>query len=103
MFLGSKISIGINDIDKALEYLTKIHKDYPNYKKTEDITFDIAVMYDSRGDAENAKKYFSEYLTKFPDGKNKIIARQALLLAGKDLQTYVNGFLPQNDTAAAKK
>ena len=92
LYLASKVSIEISDIDKALEYLTKLQSNYTNFKKYEDVIFDMAVMYDSRGDVENSKKCFVEYLTKYPEGKNVIIARQAIAISGKDLNTYVKGF-----------
>ena len=92
LYAASEISIENMEIDKSLKYLIDLYEKYPNYEKAADVVLNIGILSDSKGDVENAKKYYNEFINKFPNHKNINVAKEALSLVGKDVDEIVRQF-----------
>ncbi|MEI7595461.1 MAG: tetratricopeptide repeat protein [Bacteroidota bacterium] len=103
LFSASEITIESMEIDKSVAYLKMLCEKYPKFEKAPDALLNLGILSDSKGDVENAKKYYSEFIDKYPTHKNINVAKEALALVGKDVDEMVRQFEAKSDSLEAKK
>lgn len=75
LFKAASLANGIDDNFKALSYLQKIEKSYPNYEKSGTVLFQHAFILDNCiKDKNGAKEYYKKFVKQYP---NHILAKDA--------------------------
>lgn len=68
LFRATEIAVNINQPAKAINYLKRIKKDYPDYKNYPYSIYLIGFIYDSMlNQDKKAEVYYDIYLKKYPD------------------------------------
>jgi len=68
LYKAADISMNINDPKLTIALFNKIQKSYPNYKNIPTIMFLRGYVYENQmSDYANARKYYMEFLDKYPN------------------------------------
>ena len=93
LFRISNLSKAMGDPKKAIESLHRICKEYPNFKKIPECLFLQGYYYqDFLGDTTQAKKYYTELISKYPAHAFADDAQALMSMFGKSEQDIIKSF-----------
>jgi outer membrane protein assembly factor BamD (BamD/ComL family) len=93
LFRASDISMNLQQPVKTIALFNKIMTKYPDYEKTPSVMFLKAFVYeDQLHDFNKAKKYYEEFLEKYPDSDFADDARVSLKNLGKSPEELIKEF-----------
>jgi outer membrane protein assembly factor BamD (BamD/ComL family) len=93
LFRASDISMNLQQPVKTIDLFNKIMAKYPDYEKTPSVMFLKAFVYeDQLHDLNKAKKYYEEFLEKYPDSDFADDARISLQNLGKSPEELIKEF-----------
>jgi outer membrane protein assembly factor BamD (BamD/ComL family) len=93
LFRASDISMNLQQPVKTIALFNKIMTKYPDYEKTSSVMFLKAFVYeDQLHDLNKAKKYYEEFLEKYPDSDFADDARISLQNLGKSPEELIKEF-----------
>lgn len=93
LFRAADMSMNIFSSGKAIDLYNRIIRDYPDYKKAPQCVFLKAFVYENNlGDLNSAKKYYEEFLAKYPDDDFADDAKMSLQNLGKSPEELIKEF-----------
>lgn len=93
LFRASDLSMNLQRPKETILLFNELIKEYPNYEKTPSVLFLKAFVYeDQLGDLDNAKKYYEEFLEKYPDNDFADDAEMSLKNLGKTPEELIREF-----------
>lgn len=93
LFRASDISMNLQQPVKTIDLFNKIMTKYPDYEKTPSVMFLKAFVYeDQLHDLSKAKKYYEEFLEKYPDSDFADDAKISLQNLGKSPEELIKEF-----------
>lgn len=93
LFRASDLSMNLQRPNETISLFNEILQKYPDYEKTSSVLFLKAFVYeDQLGDLENAKKYYEEYLEKYPNSDFADDAEMSLKNLGKTPEELILEF-----------
>ena len=91
LYKAAGIFMNTKEPMKALKALDEIINKYPSFNKAENCYFLKAFVYDDKmKDTADARKYYNEYLNKYPDGDFSDDARLLIKNLGKSTDEIFN-------------
>jgi len=104
LFKGAQLSMNINHGKGAIECFDRIIKDFPDYNKMPDCIFLKAFVYETQlQDMVNARKYYEEFLKKYPRHDLADDAQASINNLGKSPEELVKEFEAKAKEDSAKK
>ena len=83
----------VKDPKKAVELISKLEKDYPEYGKMPEALFYLGFVYENElGDLDKAEKYYKKVMKKYPDHRFAEQAKAALELLGMSAEEVIEQF-----------
>ncbi len=96
LFRASDISMNLQQPVKTINLFNKIMTNYPDYEKTPSVMFLKAFVYeDQLHDLDKAKKYYEEFLAKYPESDFADDAKISLQNLGKSPEELIKEFEQQ--------
>jgi TolA-binding protein len=93
LFRSSDLSRALGDNKKAIEYLAKICKDHPDYKKIPECLFLQGYYYQEYfNDTVQAKTYYNQLISKYPNHAFVKDAKALMTMFGKSEQDIIKDF-----------
>lgn len=93
LFKASDISMNMNNPQNTVALFKHIMSKYPDYKNIPTIMFLTGFVYDDQlQDYESAKKYYNEFLAKYPESDFADDARISLQNLGKTPEELIKEF-----------
>ena len=93
LFKAADISMNMNNPQNTVALFKFIMKSYPDYKNIPTIMFLTGFVYDDQlKDYDSAKKYYTEFLEKYPDSDFADDARISLKNLGKSPEELIMEF-----------
>ncbi len=93
LFRAADISMNIQRPVRTIALFNKIMTDYPDYEKVPSVMFLKAFVYeDQLHDLEKAKKYYEEFLARYPDSDFADDAEISLKNLGKTPEELIREF-----------
>jgi TolA-binding protein len=93
LFKAADISMNVFESGQAIELYNKILTSYPNYKKAPQCVFLKAFVYENNlKDLANAKRYYQEFLEKYPEDDFADDAEMSLKNLGKSPEELIKEF-----------
>ncbi len=93
LFKAADISMNMNNPRNTINLFNHIRRNYPDYKNNATILFLTGFVYDDQlKDYESAKKYYTEFLEKYPDNDFADDARISLDNLGKSPEELIKEF-----------
>ncbi len=93
LFKAADISMNLFESGKSIEIYNRILKDYPDFEKAPQCLFLKAFVYENNmNDIEKARKYYEEFLEKYPDDDFADDAEMSLKNLGKTPEELIKEF-----------
>ena len=93
LFRASDLSMNLQRPQETIVLFNELLKKYPDYDKTPSVLFLKAFVYeDQLRDLDNAKKYYEEFLEKYPDNDFADDAEMSLKNLGKTPEELIREF-----------
>lgn len=94
LFLAAKEYQGaVRDPEKAVQLISKLEKDYPEYGKMPEALFYLGFVYENElHDYDKAEKYYKKVIKKYPDHRFAEQAKAALELLGMSAEEVIEQF-----------
>ncbi|MCD4773048.1 MAG: tetratricopeptide repeat protein [Bacteroidales bacterium] len=93
LFKAADISMNIMESGKAIEIYDQIITNYPDYSKTPECLFLKGFVYENNlHDLVHAKKYYTEFIDKYPDNDFADDAAMSLINLGKSPEELIKEF-----------
>ena len=93
LFKAADISMNIMESGKAIEIYDQIINNYPEYKKAPECLFLKGFVYENNlHDLVNAKKYYTEFVEKYPENDFADDAAMSLKNLGKSPEELIKEF-----------
>lgn len=93
LFKAADISMNVLESAKAIEIYDKIIAEYPEYNKSPECLFLKAFVYENNlHDLVNAKRYYLEFIEKYPDNDFADDAAMSLNNLGKSPEELIKEF-----------
>jgi outer membrane protein assembly factor BamD (BamD/ComL family) len=93
LFRASDLSMNLQRPNETIALFNELLANYPDYEKTPSVLFLKAFVYeDQLGDLDNAKKYYEEFLEKYPDSDFADDAEMSLKNLGKTPEELIKEF-----------
>ncbi len=93
LFRGADISMNMYESGRAIDLYDKILSSYPNFRKAPQCIFLKAFVYENNlNDLVNAKRYYLEFLEKYPDDDFADDAQISLENLGKTPEELIKEF-----------
>ncbi|MCC6251339.1 MAG: tetratricopeptide repeat protein [Bacteroidia bacterium] len=90
---AADISQGLGSYDAALNYLNKLTTKYPNYKNKAWAILMKAIIYgDVKGDTAQARIYYNEVITQYPESELAKDAEASIKNLGKSPEELIRSF-----------
>jgi outer membrane protein assembly factor BamD (BamD/ComL family) len=103
LFKGAQLYMNMSNGKEAIECFDRIVKDFPEHSKVPDCIFLKAFAYETMlHDMVNAKKYYEEFVKKYPKHELADGARLFLDNPGKSPEDIVKGFEAKAKEDSAK-
>ena len=97
LFKAGDVSSGISSFDNALEYFKIITEKYPNSNRAAYSLFlQGYINENSKQDTATARKFYTQFLEKYPTNEMAESARFSLSNMGKSPEEIVRGFQPSS-------
>lgn len=96
-YRAAELELLLDKPDKSIEYYNEIIKNHPDYPKQSQILFLKAFVYENHlHDIPNAKKYYEEFLRKYPDNEFADDVRTVIDNLGKSPEELIKEFEEKN-------
>ncbi len=96
LFKAGDMAMNLNMPQKAIEVFDRILKNYPDFVKAPQCLFLKGYVYEnSLGDLENAKKFYEEFIEKYPNDDFADDAKMSLKNLGKSPEELIREFEEQ--------
>jgi len=93
LFKAADVARGIGEYGKAIQLWGKVWRNYPDFDKAPDAVFMQAFTYENNlGDIQNAKRYYLQFIEKFPKNPLREQAIIALKNLGKSPEDLIKEF-----------
>jgi TolA-binding protein len=93
LFRASDLSMNLQRPEETIALFNELLASYPDYEKTPSVLFLKAFVYeDQLRDLDNAKKYYEEFLEKFPESDFADDAEMSLKNLGKTPEELIKEF-----------
>ena len=93
LFKAADLARGIGQYGKAIQLWGKVWRNYPDFDKAPDAVFMQAFTYENNlGDIQNAKRYYLQFIEKFPKNPLREQAVIALKNLGKSPEDLIKEF-----------
>lgn len=93
LFRAADISMNIFESGQAIDLYNRITDDYPDYRKAPQCLFLKAFVYENNlNDLNNAKRYYREFLDKYPEDEFADDAEMSLQNLGKSPEQLIKEF-----------
>ncbi len=93
LFKAADVARGIGEYGKAIQLWGKVWRNYPNFDKAPDAVFMQAFTYENNlNDIQNAKRYYLQFIEKFPENPLREQAIIALKNLGKSPEDLIKEF-----------
>ena len=93
LFKAGDVSQGISSYDNALEYFRIITEKYPNSSRAPYSLFlQGYINENSKGDTSAARKYYTQFIEKYPQHEMAESAQFSIINMGKSADEIVKGF-----------
>ncbi|MDZ7741781.1 MAG: tetratricopeptide repeat protein [Bacteroidota bacterium] len=93
LFRAADISMNIFESGQAIDLYNRIINNYPEYEKVPQCVFLKAFVYENNlNDLNSAKKYYKEFLAKYPDDEFADDAEMSLQNLGKSPEELIKEF-----------
>lgn len=93
LFRAADVARGIGEYGKAIQLWGKVWRNYPDFDKAPDAVFMQAFTYENNlGDIQNAKRYYIQFIEKFPKNPLREQAIIALKNLGKSPEDLIKEF-----------
>ena len=93
LFKAADISMNIMESSKAIEIYDKIINNYPDYRKAPECLFLKGFVYENNlHDLVNAKRYYTEFIEKYPENDFANDAQMSLENLGKSPEELIREF-----------
>jgi len=97
LFRAAEVSRALKQYQQGVQMLDQVYTQYPQYEKAPDALFLKAYTYEeSLKDSASAKKYYNEFLQKFPDHHLKNQVEQLLSVIDKSPEELIKSFKKKN-------
>jgi outer membrane protein assembly factor BamD (BamD/ComL family) len=97
LFKASDISMNISDANATIAIFNRIINNYPNYKNIPTVMFLKGFVYeDQLNDYTNARKYYMEFLDKYPESDFADDALVSINNLGKSPEELIKEFEKKN-------
>lgn len=93
LFRAADISMNIFESGQAIDLYNRIINNYPDFEKIPQCVFLKAFVYENNlNDLNNAKRYYTEFLEKYPDDEFADDAEMSLQNLGKSPEELIKEF-----------
>lgn len=93
LFKAAGVAQGLGHYGDAIQLAGRVWREYPGFSRSPDAMFLQGFIYDSDlGDTLNARKYYEQFLTKYPEHPLAANASQLLSVLGKDPEALIREF-----------
>ncbi len=97
LFRAGEVSRAIKQYEQGIQMLDQVYTQYPQHEKAAAALFLKAYTYEeSLKDTASAKKYYNEFLQKFPKHDLKIQVEQLLSVIDKSPEELIKSFQKKN-------
>ena len=98
LFRTADLARGIGDYGLAIKHWGTVYNEFPDYKKAPDAQFLIGFTYENfLNDKEQAKRYYYQFLEKYPKHKYVPQINQILEVIDKSPEELVKEFQQKNN------
>lgn len=93
LFQAADVARGIGEYDLAIKHWTTVYTKYPEYDKAPDAYFLIGFTYENDvKDKDTAKKFYEDFITKYPDDNLVPQVKQLLKVIDKTPEELIKSF-----------
>ncbi len=97
LFRAAEISRALKKYDQGIQMLDQVYTQYPQHEKAPVSLFLKAFTYEENlNDSASAKKYYNEFIQKFPNHKRRKDVEQLLSVLGKSPEELIKSFQKKN-------
>ena len=97
LFKAARLSMNMNNGNRAVRLFDKIVKQYPDYNKLAETVFLSAYVYENLlNDNAKAKEFYLQFMKEFPDNVLYKDAKASIDNMGKSLDEIIQGFEKNN-------
>lgn len=96
LFKGAEFCLNLGEGERSVELYDRVIQEYPDFRKVPECLFLKAYVYENyMGDLENARAFYTEFLSKYPDNEFADDAQISIQNLGKSPEELIQQFEEQ--------